>query len=377
MAITKMQLHISLFFLVCSVGLGCAPSSSRFVGTARGPDFIVLAKELQPTVVNVSATVVASATPPSGQGQQGAPEGEMTERFFGAPRPSAPVPQRSQGSGFIIGSDGTILTNAHVVEGAKKITVRLHDKREFDARVVGMDLRTDVAVIKIGVTGKLPTIKLGDSDNLEVGEWVMAVGNPFGLDNSVSSGIVSAKGRHIGEAYDRLIQTDAPLNPGSSGGPLVNLDGRVVGISKAIVSQMGGGSIGISFATPINLVKEILPQLQTNGKVTRGWVGVAVQEITPVLADTLGLGKTTGALVAGIAKGGPADRSGIKVGDVITEYDGKKVTDALDLPLLIARTPIAKEVPVTIHREKQELRLALIVAELPERPMQMQRHEIG
>jgi serine protease Do len=376
MAKTKMH-HICLVFLVCSVGLGCAPSSSRFVGTARGPDFIVLAKELQPTVVNVSATLVGPATPPSGHGRQGPPEGEMAERFFGIPPPSAPVTQRSQGSGFIIGSDGTILTNAHVVEGAKKITVRLYDKREFEARVVGRDLRTDVAVIRIGVTEKLPTIKLGDSDNLEVGEWVMAVGNPFGLDNSVSSGIVSAKGRHIGEAYDRLIQTDAPLNPGSSGGPLVNLDGRVVGINKAIVSQMGGGSIGISFATPINLIKEILPQLQANGKVTRGWAGVAIQEITPVLADTLGLGKTTGALVAAIAKGGPADRSGIKVGDVITEYDGKKVTDALDLPLLIARTPIAKQVPVTIHREKQELRLALIVAELPEPPMQMQRNEIG
>jgi serine protease Do len=315
--------------------------------------------------------------PPSGQGRQGEPEGEMMERFFGAPPPSGQASQRSQGSGFIIGSDGMILTNAHVVEGAKKITVRLFDKREFDARVVGRDLRTDVAVIKIEVTDKLPTIKLGDSDDLEVGEWVMAVGNPFGLDNSVSSGIVSAKGRHIGEAYDRLIQTDAPLNPGSSGGPLVNLNGRVIGINKAIVSQMGGGSIGISFATPINLVKEILPQLQTNGKVTRGWAGVAIQEITPALADTLGLGQVSGALVAAIAKGGPAERSGIKVGDVITEYDGKKVTDALDLPLLIARTPIAKQVPIKINREKQELRLALTIAELPERPMQMKRDEIG
>jgi serine protease Do len=378
----KMHLRSYSFLFICSVWVGCASTSGDragrfgFAGTARGPDFIVLAKELQPAVVNVSATLAAAAPAPSGQNRQGQPEAEMG-RFFGVPPPSSPVPQRSQGSGFIIGPDGTILTNAHVVEGAKKITVRLHDKREFDARVVGTDLRTDVAVIKIGVTEKLPTIKLGDSDELEVGEWVMAVGNPFGLDNSVSSGIVSAKGRHIGEAYDRLIQTDAPLNPGSSGGPLVNLNGRVIGINKAIVSQMGGGSIGISFATPINLVKEILPQLQTNGKVTRGWAGVAIQEITPVLADTLGLGQASGALVAAIAKGGPADRSGIKVGDVITEYDGKKVTDALDLPLLIARTPIAKQVPVKIHRENQELRLDLTIAELPERPMQMQRDQAG
>jgi serine protease Do len=384
MAKAKMQRRgIYLFLFICSVSLGCAPSNGNrggrftFAGAARGPDFIVLAKELQPAVVNVSAALAGTVAPPSGQGSQAEPEGEMMERFFGAPRPSGQAPQRSQGSGFIIGSDGMILTNAHVVEGAKKITVRLFDKREFDARVVGRDLRTDVAVIKIDVTDKLPTIKLGNSDDVEVGEWVMAVGNPFGLENSVSSGIVSAKGRYIGEAYDRLIQTDAPLNPGSSGGPLVSLNGRVVGINKAIVSQMGGGSIGISFATPINLVKEILPQLQTNGKVTRGWAGVAIQEITPALADTLGLGQVSGALVAAIAKGGPAERSGIKVGDVITEYNGKKVTDALDLPLLIARTPIAKQVPITINREKQELRLAVTIAELPERPMQMKRDEIG
>jgi serine protease Do len=381
---SKSKIHLVgyLLVVVCSVAIGCAPSNGdragrfSFGATARAPDFIGLAKELQPAVVNVSATLTSTPVP-SEQRRQAEPEDQTMERFFGVPPPSGQVTQRSQGSGFVIASEGIILTNAHVVEGAKKITVKLFDKREFDARVVGRDLRTDVALIKIAVTEKLPTIKLGDSDNLEVGEWVMAVGNPFGLDNSVSSGIVSAKGRHIGETYDRLIQTDAPLNPGSSGGPLVNLDGRVVGINKAIVSQMGGGSIGISFATPINLIKEILPQLQTSGKVTRGWAGVAIQEITPVLADTMGLGNANGALVAGIAKGGPADRSGIKVGDVITEYDGKKVTDALDLPLLIARTPIAKQVPVTIHRENQELRIALTIAELPERPMQMHGNEIG
>jgi serine protease Do len=384
MAKSKMLLLTYALLFVCAVGLGCGSINGdkagrfSFAGTARGPDFIGLAKELQPAVVNVSAIIPGAATVPSGPGRQGEPDGEMMERF-GGPPPSGQVqmPQRSQGSGFLIGSDGTILTNAHVIEGAKKISVRLHDKREFEAQVIGKDLRTDVAVIKIPVTGKLPTIRLGDSDNLEVGEWVMAVGNPFGLDNSVSSGIVSAKGRHIGETYDRLIQTDAPLNPGSSGGPLVDLDGRVVGVNKAIVSQMGGGSIGISFATPINLVKEILPQLQTNGKVTRGWAGLAIQEVTPVLADALGLGQVSGALVAEIAKGGPAERSGIRVGDVITEYDGKKVTDALDLPLLIARTPIAKQVPVKIQREKQQLNLALTIAELPEKPMQMRRDKIG
>ena len=205
----------------------------------------------------------------------------------------------------------------------------------------------------------------------------MAVGNPFGLDSSVSSGIVSAKGRHLGEAYDRLIQTDASLNPGSSGGPLVNLNGRVVGISKAIVSQ-GGGNIGISFATPINLIKEILPQLRNNGKVTRAWAGVAVQEITPGLADTLGMEKPSGALVAGVVQGGPAQRGGMKVGDVIIEFDGKKVVDAMDLPLWIARTPVDKSVAVKVQRERQQVQLQLTVTAIPEgNPMQARGDEIG
>ena len=202
----------------------------------------------------------------------------------------------------------------------------------------------------------------------------MAVGNPFGLENSVSSGIVSGKGRHIGEAYDRLIQTDAPLNPGSSGGPLINLNGQVVGINKAIVSETGG-SIGISFATPINSVKEILPQLKTTGKVTRGWAGLAIQEMNSALADTLGVKKPGGALVAGIVKGGPADRGGVKLGDVITEFDGKTVSDALDLPIWIARTPLGKQVQLKIQREQREMDLNLTVAELPQGPMQ--KKDIG
>ncbi|HEX7230172.1 MAG TPA: trypsin-like peptidase domain-containing protein, partial [Candidatus Binatia bacterium] len=265
--------------------------------------------------------------------------------------------------------------NAHVVDGAKKIIVKLADKRELDARVIGEDMATDVAILKIDVKESLPTIRLGDSDNLEVGEWVMAVGNPFGLDSSVSSGIVSGKGRNIGEAYDRLIQTDAPLNPGSSGGPLIDLNGRVVGINKAIVSATGG-SIGISFATPINLIKEVLPQLENKGKVTRGWAGISIQELNSALAETLGLERPTGALVAGVVKDGPADRGGIKLGDVILEYDGKPVTDALDLPLWIARTPVAKRVGVKIQRDREEMKLDVTVAELPE--VQLRGgHEIG
>ncbi len=204
----------------------------------------------------------------------------------------------------------------------------------------------------------------------------MAVGNPDGLDSSVSSGIVSAKGRHLGEAYDRMIQTDASLNPGSSGGPLINLNGQVVGISKAIVSQ-GGGNIGISFATPINLIKEILPQLQTSGKVTRGWAGLAIQEITPGLADTLGMDKPNGALVEGVVHGGPAERGGVKVGDVIVEFDGKKVTDAMDLPLWIARTPIDKTVPIKVQREQQDVKLNFTVRAIPEGRLQARGDKVG
>jgi serine protease Do len=371
MAMKKSSLLVLCMILLNGLGCSLMPNkgigsgSARLAGRSRGPDFVTLVKQLQPAVVNVSVTMLP--VPPSTRSVQ--PQGNFSggafgERF-GDPRSVPPVPQRQQGSGFIISTEGTILTNAHVVDGAKKIIVKLGDKREFEARIIGKDAPTDVAILKIDVKDSLPTIRLGDSDNLEVGEWVMAVGTPFGLDNSVSSGIVSGKGRHIGESYDRLIQTDAPLNPGSSGGPLINLNGQVVGINKAIVSETGG-SIGISFATPINLIKEILPQLESHGKVTRGWAGISIQELNSALAETLGLEKPTGALVAGVIKDGPADRGGIKLGDVILEYDGKPVTDALDLPLLIARTPIAKRVGVKIQRDREEIVLDLTVAELPE-----------
>jgi len=260
------------------------------------------------------------------------------------------------------------VTNAHVIENAKKITVKLSDKREFEAKVLGKDPKTDVAVIKIDSKESLPTAELGDSERLEVGEWVMAVGNPFGLDSSVTSGIVSAKGRHIGAGpYDNFIQTDTPINPGNSGGPLVNLRGEVVGINMAIVSQTGG-NIGIGFATPINLIKELLPQLEAKGKVTRGWVGIAIQEVTPDLANAFGLQKPHGALVAKVLTGGPAERGGIKVGDVITEYDGQQVKEANDFPLMVARTQVNKEVQMKVLREGKDLPFRVTVGEMPEAP---------
>jgi serine protease Do len=255
--------------------------------------------------------------------------------------------------------------------------VRLSDKREFPARIIGSDPKTDTAILKIDVQENLPVVRLGDSSQLEVGEWVMAVGNPFGLDSTVTSGIVSAKGRHLGAGpYDDFIQTDAPINPGNSGGPLVNGQGEVVGINLAILSQTGA-SIGIGFATPINLVKELLPELQAKGKVTRGWAGLTIQEITPDLAAALGLEKPRGALIADLVAGGPADRSGMKVGDVVTEYDGQEVKEAGDFPIMVARTPVRKKVDVKVLRERNELRLAMTIGELQEPPAPAGAGKIG
>jgi serine protease Do len=241
---------------------------------------------------------------------------------------------------------------------------------------VGKDLKTDIDIVKIAAKEKLQTIQLGDSDDLQVGEWVMAVGNPFGLDSTVTSGIVSAKGRHIGAGpYDNFIQTNASINPGNSGGPLVNAAGQVIGINVAIVNQ-GGGNSGIAFATPINLVKELLPQLERTGKVTRGWAGLVVQEMTSELAETLGV-QGSGALVAGLAKGGPAERAGIKLGDIITEYDGKEVKESAELPLLVARTPVDKKVLVKVVRDRNEISLAITVEESKQTDSPGEAGELG
>ncbi|HET9917992.1 MAG TPA: DegQ family serine endoprotease [Candidatus Binatia bacterium] len=331
-------------------------------------DFVVLAKKMKPLVVNISTTQVSEGR---GAGQEfGSPFGEDDQfndfwrRFFGGPTPRGPQRQRSLGSGFIIDSDGSILTNNHVVENASKIVVKLSDDQEYEAKVVGRDAKTDIAVIKINAKSSLPAANFGDSDNLEVGEWVVAIGNPFGLDSTVTSGIVSAKGRHIGQGpYDNFIQTDASINPGNSGGPLINLRGEIVGINTAIFSRTGG-NMGIGFAIPINLVKELLPQLRGKGKVTRGFLGVLIQKVTPEIADSLGLEKAQGALVANVSKDGPADKAGVKVGDVIVEFDGKEVKDSGDLPIIVARTPVDKKVRMKVVREKKEVVLGVAVGEL-------------
>jgi serine protease Do len=333
------------------------------------PDFISLAKKMRPIVVNISTTQMSEAR---GSQEFGSPFGEddpfndFWRRFFGGPIPRGPQRQRSLGSGFIIDSDGSILTNNHVVENAQKIVVKLDDQQEYEAKVVGRDAKTDIAIIKINAKTNLTAASLGDSDHVEVGEWVVAIGNPFGLDSTVTSGIVSAKGRHIGQGpYDNFIQTDASINPGNSGGPLLNLRGEVIGINTAIFSRTGG-NIGIGFAIPVNLVKELLPQLRGKGKVTRGYLGVLIQKVTPEIAESLGMEKSTGALVANISKDGPAEKAGVKVGDVIVEFDGKEVKDSGDLPIIVARTPVDKKVRMKVLREKKEVTLTVAVGELKE-----------
>jgi serine protease Do len=339
------------------------------------PDFARLAEKLSPSVVNISTTSQGESHPQMGgpqQGPQGGPFGgrpdphefwEPFERFFG-PMPKRPFKQRSLGSGFIVNRDGVILTNNHVVENADEILVKLANDKEYKAKILGRDPKTDIAVIRINDVPDLSPVTLGDSDALRVGEWVMAIGNPFGLEHSVTAGIVSAKGRFIGQgSYDQFIQTDAAINPGNSGGPLINLHGDVVGINSAIFSR-SGGNIGIGFAIPINLAKEELPELEEKGKVTRGWLGVLIQKVTPEIAESLGLDEPKGALVADVIKDGPAIEAGMKVGDVIVEFDGHSVKDNTELPLLVARTGVGKSVKVKVIRDKKTVTLNVTINEL-------------
>jgi len=344
------------------------------------PDFAPLAEKLAPVVVNISATQAPPArTAPRARGRrQPSPQpfgdtdpfGEFWRRFFGQPfGPEEPDggSRTALGSGVIMDIKGLILTNNHVVENADKITVKLSDEREFNAKVMGRDPKTDVAVIQItNAHGEFPVAPLGDSSKLRVGNWVVAMGSPFGLANTLTVGVVSAKGRQIGAGpYDNFIQTDASINPGNSGGPLVNLRGEVVGINTAIFSQTGG-NLGIGFAIPINLAKDILPELIKTGKVTRGWLGVSIQPVTPQLAESLGLEKSRGALVASVSQGGPADEAGIKVGDVIVEYNGTKIDHANQLPILVAQTEVGKNANVVVWRDNKRIPLTAKIGKLKE-----------
>jgi serine protease Do len=341
------------------------------IAQTRGlPDFSELAEKQGPAVVNISTTQVMR-----GQAQvmpfpfdESDPAFEFFKRFI--PRsPGGAVPRdfenKSLGSGFIVSGDGYILTNAHVVDGADEVTVRLTDKREFKAKTIGADKRTDVALIKIEATG-LPVVKLGDPAQLKVGEWVVAIGSPFGFDNSVTAGIVSAKGRSLPqENYVPFIQTDVAINPGNSGGPLFNMRGEVVGINSQIYSR-SGGYMGLSFAIPIDVAMEIQSQLRSSGKVSRGRLGVVIQEVSKELAESLGLAKPIGAVVNSVEKGGPAEKAGIEAGDVILKFDGKTINNSADLPRMVGATRPGNRSTVQVWRKGATREISVAVGEMTE-----------
>jgi serine protease Do len=369
---------MSSFFPTRSMSSPVELTETKKVSVAASPSalspqlFVELTRRVKPGVVNISTKKVVKGggrvfrqfSPPSRErdlfrdffGE------EFFDRFFGE-IPQRDFVQRSLGSGFIIDKDGYIITNNHVIEGASEIRVRLSTEKEYDAEIVGRDPKTDLALIKIKSRNDLPVVALGDSDKVEIGEWVMAIGNPFGLSHTVTVGIVSAKGRVIGSGpYDDFIQTDASINPGNSGGPLFNIRGEVVGINTAIVAT----GQGIGFAIPINVAREIIPQLKKQGKVTRGGIGVYVQKMTPELAKSFGLEKGKGALVADVIAGGAAEKGGIRRGDIIVRFDGKEIHEMNELPRLVAATHVGKEVEVEILREGKPMKLKLKVGELKE-----------
>jgi len=351
--------------------ISASPSWAQSTGLlpAAPGSFSSLVKKAKASVVNISTvkTIAGGLGHPFSFGGPSGPNDPLKDffdRFFGDQMPKD-FKQKNLGSGFIIDKEGFILTNNHVVEKADEITVKLADGKSFLAKIVGRDPKTDLALIRIESDHELTPLPMGDSDSLEVGDWVVAMGNPFGLDNTVTAGIVSAKYRHIGAGpYENFIQTDASINPGNSGGPLLNTDGQVIGINTVIFSQTGG-SIGIGFAIPINMAKEILDQLK-KGKVVRGWLGVMIQKITPELKDKLGLENEKGALVADVSSGGPAEKAGIQRGDVVVSFDGKKIDEMKDLPYIVASTPIGKTVPVKVIRKGQEEVFEVKIGELEE-----------
>jgi serine protease Do len=367
-----MKARLFLFALLSFAALNAVGQTKEL------PDFTDLVEKQGAAVVNIStATTVRAgrAFPQFPELDEDDPMYEFFKRFVprqpGFPRE---FQSRSLGSGFIISPDGYILTNAHVVDAADEISVKLTDKREFKAKVIGADKRTDVALIKIEANG-LPTVKLGDPNRLRVGEWVVAIGSPFGFENSVTAGIVSAKGRALPqENYVPFIQTDVAINPGNSGGPLFNLRGEVVGINSQIYSRTGG-YMGVSFAIPIDVAMDVQNQLRTNGRVSRGRIGVVIQEVTKELADSFGLAKPAGALVNYVEKGGPADKAGVEAGDIILKFDGKAVGASSDLPRIVGATRPGSKVTMQIWRKGATRDLTVTVGEIAEDTVAQRRHK--
>ncbi len=362
--------HLVAGALALGATLSLMPVQSVMAQVRGLPDFTDLVEAVGPSVVNIRTLEKAKAGAASGADEQ------MLEFFkrFGIPvppnMPRAPRPDRSQpdedqprgvGSGFILSSDGLVMTNAHVVEGADEVLVTLTDKREFKAKIIGTDKRTDVAVVKIEATG-LPAVKIGDMNRLKVGEWVMAIGSPFGLENTVTAGIVSAKQRDTGD-YLPFIQTDVAINPGNSGGPLINMRGEVVGINSQIYSRSGGFQ-GISFAIPIDEATRVADQLRSTGRVTRGRIGVQIDQVSKDVAESIGLGRAQGALVRGVEAASPAEKAGIEAGDIITRFEGKVIDKATDLPRLVGNVKPGTKSTVTVFRRGASRDMSVIIGEV-------------
>ncbi len=366
-------LHTGILFgaLAVATTVVTVPLSPAVAQVRALPDFTDLVEQVGPSVVNIrTLEKVAPRAGANGPGNE-----EMLEFFrrFGLPMPEMPRqtprqnrPQpeeqpRGVGSGFILSSDGLIMTNAHVVDGADEVIVTLTDKREFKAKIIGADKRTDVAVVKIEASG-LPAVKVGDVSRLKVGEWVMAIGSPFGLENTVTAGIVSAKQRDTGD-YLPFIQTDVAINPGNSGGPLINMRGEVVGINSQIYSR-SGGSMGISFAIPMDEAYRVSEELRVTGRVTRGRIGVQIDQVSKEVAESIGLGKPLGALVRGVEVGAPADKAGVEAGDIITKFEGKVVEKSSDLPRMVGSTKPGTRSTLTVFRRGAYKDLTVTIAEI-------------
>ncbi len=344
--------------------------SAPFAVQAALPDFTEIVEDAKNSVVNISTKTKAQKSKsrsnhPMPNFPDGSELGELFDKFFKNDEFSEQRRDtQSLGSGFIISEDGYILTNNHVVEGADEVIVRLNNREEYVAKIIGTDKASDIAVLKVEAEN-LPVLKFGNSDELKVGEWVLAIGSPFGFDHSVTAGIVSAIGRSLPrDNYVPFIQTDVAINPGNSGGPLFNLDGEVVGINSQIYSRTGG-FMGLSFAIPIELAIDVASQIKQNGRVSRGWLGVLIQEVTRELAESFGMDSPQGALVAKVLENSPASEAGLQVGDVIVEYNGKKVIRSSGLPPLVGRSAVGKDAKVTIIRDQSRQQIKVKIAELP------------
>lgn len=361
----KVWTGLSLLFFWCLLSVNTHATAL--------PEFTELVAEHGAAVVNISTTIkkknkhAMSELPNGLQMPEGTPFDELFKHFFKQPggQPPQPYEAHSLGSGFVLSSDGYILTNHHVIKDADEIIVRFSDRNELEAKVLGSDERSDVALLKVEASG-LKSVKLGDSTKLKVGEWVLAIGSPFGFDYSATAGIVSALGRSLpSDSYVPFIQTDVAINPGNSGGPLFNLDGEVIGINSQIYSRTGG-FMGVSFAIPMDVVMNVVAQIKSQGYVSRGWLGVVIQDVTRELAESFGLEKPQGALISKVMPDSPASKAGFEAGDVILKFNGKKVAKSSDLPPIVGRATIGQSVPVIVMRSNKRKTINVTVEQLPE-----------